>query len=87
MGADLMKGVAALSEKKCGVKPKEPVNPRPEGTNGRIKEFLAAYMGVRKEKGAPAAAVAVVATEDEAKLLEARVTVLQELFTKEGWKL
>jgi hypothetical protein len=81
------KELQALSEKKCGLKPKdENVDPRPAYASLGMKEFFMAYLGARKDKGAAAAAEAVMATDEEAKLIEARLAVLQELQVKEGGK-
>jgi len=80
MVKQLQKEQVALGEKKCGAQPKEEaVDPRPVMANYKMKEFFAAYLHARVDAGAAKAAEVVLLTPDEAKLIEARISVLMDL--------
>lgn len=83
--AEYQKMVLQRVEKKCGPEPKaEAAAGTTPMADGRIKEWIGAYLMVRKDRGPDAAARIVLATPEEAKLLESRLPQLQQLAIQDG---
>jgi hypothetical protein len=96
MGDDLQKGLASgkitdpgayqakvmndLMEQKCGPQPKKRVATQPSWV---LRERYRAYLRIRKEKGAKAAAEAITAAPEEAAALESNLAELTSLVERE----
>lgn len=75
----MQKAAEQKIEKKCGKAPVKPVEPAEETVDYRMEEWLTAYIAVREESDAATAAGIVLASDEEAALLEARLDKLRRL--------
>lgn len=85
---EMQDAVMTMMVKKCGPEPKNETAASPQimfsESQFKLREWLQAYFAVLAEKGPAAAAEIVLASDEEVKLIESRMTQLKQLIATEA---